>query len=424
MIEFQKNTLPNGVRIITAPLHETKAMTLQFLVGTGSRFERPDESGISHFLEHILFKGTEKYPSPLLLAETLDGIGAEFNAYTSEEYTGFYVNAEAKQFPLALDVLHEMLYRPTFKLEDVEREKGVILEERNMYLDTPQRHVWDVLKELLYGDSPLGRNIVGSPETIKAMTRETFTNYQRDSYTPDNLIISVAGNPNDIDWLASLTKTFSDKQGTKTRSFDAAPDAQSIPRVRVDNRRTDQTHMVLALRTFKQNDDRRFPLAVLSTILGGTMSSRLFNEVREKRGLAYYVRSAPDAYHDAGMFGIAAGVNNSQAKEALAVILSEVKRMKDEPVTEPELNRAKENFRGRMALQLEESSAMAGYLADQELYFGNLTQPEALLEKVNAVTAADVQAIANTFFVREHLNLAVVGPFKEEEFGTILQSAL
>ena len=424
MIEFQKNTLSNGVRVITAPLHETKAMTIQLLVGTGSRFERPEESGISHFLEHILFKGTEKYPSPLLLAETLDGIGAEFNAYTSEEYTGFYVNAEAKQFPLALDVLHEMLYHPTFKLEDVEREKGVILEERNMYLDTPQRHVWDVLKELLYGDSPLGRNIVGLPETIKAMTKETFTNYQSECYTPDNLIISVAGNPAGYDWLAEISKLMEGKQGSKVRNFESASDAQSIPRVRVDNRKTDQTHLVLAFRTFKQADERRFPLAVLSTILGGTMSSRLFNEVREKRGLAYYVRSTPDAYHDAGMFGISAGVNNAQAKEAVALILSELKRIKDEPVTEAELARAKENFRGRMALQLEESSALGGFLADQELYLGTQTQPEELVEKVSAVTAAQVQAIAKEFFVREHLNLALIGPFKEEEFSTILQAAL
>ncbi len=420
MIDFEKTTLDNGVRILAAPLHETKAMTLQFLVGTGSRNERKDENGISHFLEHILFKGTEKYPSPILLAETRDGIGAELSAFTSEEDTGFYVNAEATHFPLALDVLSQMFYHPTFKHEDVEREKGVILEERNMYLDLPQRHVWDVLRNLMYGNTALGRNIVGEPETVKAFNRDTFLNYQKDCYTPSNIIISIAGNPNDHDWVGELTKVFGKKAGAKARPFDAAAETQSSPQVRVTNRTTDQTHFVLAYRTFAQTDERRYHLGVLSAILGGTMSSRLFNEIREKRGLAYYVRSAADGYHDAGYFAISAGVNNKLAKEALTVTLAEIDRIKREPVTSAELTRAKENFRGRLALQLEESSAVGSYLAEQELYYGKQLQPEELIEKVTAVTAKEIQAIANEFFVTNRANLAAVGPFKETDFLPLL----
>ncbi len=424
MITFEKTTLPNGLRILTAPLHETKAMTLQFLVATGSRFERDDEGGISHFLEHILFKGTEKYPSPILLAEMLDGIGAEFNAFTSEEYTGFYVTAEAHQFPLALDILSEMFYAPIFKPEDVEREKGVILEERNMYRDLPQRHVWDLTRALLYGDTPLGRNIVGRPETIQRFDRTTFERYQADCYTPDQIIVSIAGNPNELDWIGGLKRVFEPKAGTKARQLLAAQDQQSAPAVSVEHRKTDQTHLVLSLRTFKETDERRFTLGVLSTILGGTMSSRLFNEIREKRGLAYYVRSSADAHHDAGSFAVSTGANNGNAKEAISVILAEVKKLKDEPVSKEELARAKENFRGKLALQLEESSAVGSFLAEQELYFGQQFQPEELIEKVNTVTARDIQDLAQKFFIREHLNLAAVGPFTDADFAPLLESVL
>jgi len=424
MIDYQKTVLPNGLRILTAPLHETKAMTLLFLVGPGSRYERDEENGISHFLEHILFKGTKKYPSPILLAETLDGIGAEFNAYTSEEYTGFYVTAEARQFPLALEILHDMFFHPIFKHEDVEREKGVILEERNMYLDMPQRHVWDVTRQLLYGDTPLGRNIVGKPETVKAFTKETFLGYQSDFYTPDNIIVSVAGNPEELQWLPALSDAFESKHGKQAREFLPASDTQTAPQVLVEHRETDQTHMVVSLRTFPQNDDRRFTLGLLSTILGGTMSSRLFNEIREKRGLAYYVRSSADAYHDAGMFGIATGANNAQAKEALTVILDEVKKLKDKPVLVEELKRAKENFRGRLALALEDSHSVSGYLAEQELYYGGVLQPEEAFEKVSKVTVKDIQALANDLFVREHLNTALIGPFKDADILPILEKAL
>ena len=424
MIDFKKTTLPNGLRFLSAPLHETKAMTLQFLVGTGSRFERDDEGGISHFLEHILFKGTEKYPSPILLAEMLDGIGAEFNAFTSEEYTGFYVTAEAKQFPLALDILSQMFYHPVFKHADVEREKGVILEERNMYLDLPQRHVWDLTRQLLYGDTPLGRNIVGSPDTIKSFDRTTFEKYQADCYTPDNIIVSIAGNPNDHDWLVELKKVFAGKSGERARKLLAAQDKQSKPAVSVEHRKTDQTHLIISLRTFSESDERRFTLGMLSTILGGTMSSRLFNEIREKRGLAYYVRSSSDAYHDAGSFAVSTGANNTNAKEAVKVILAELKKLKDVPVSKEELARAKENFRGKLALQLEESSAVGSFLAEQELYRGTQIQPEELIEKVNAVTTKDIQNLAQEFFVTEHLNLAAVGPFTNNDFAPLLDEAL
>lgn len=421
MLTFEKTVLPNKLRILTAPLHETKAMTLLFLVGTGSRYETRGVNGISHFLEHILFKGTKQYPSPLAIAETLDGIGAEFNAYTSEEYTGYYVQAEASHFDLALNVLHDMLWAPIFKKQDVEREKGVIVEEINMYRDLPQRHVWDLLKQTLYGDTPLGWNVAGSRETVTGFTRTTFQDYQAAFYTPDNVIAAVAGNPNEHDWLKELTGRLSAHTGAIARQFEGVIEHADGPKALVEHRPTDQTHLVLALPTFKKTDDRAPILLVANTILGGTMSSRLFTEIREQRGLAYYVRSSVDASHDTGFLALSAGVRNSSAKEAVTVMLAELKKIAAQPVTAQELERAKENFRGRMALQLEDSSALAGYLAEQELYWGTQFQPEELVEKVQVVTTSQIHELMSELFTPAKLHLAAIGPFTNQDFLSLLK---
>ncbi len=422
MIHADKTVLPNGLRLLTAPQHETKAVTLLFLVGTGSRFETPALNGISHFLEHILFKGTKKYPSPLLLSEALDGIGANFNAYTSQEYTGFYIQAEASHFPLLADVLHEMFYHPRYAADDVEREKGVIVEEINMYRDLPQRHVGDLLFELMYGaHTPMGRNIAGTKQTVTAFTNQTFADYKDQFYTPDNIIVSVSGNPMKQDWTKTLTGLLGGKAGTRARGFEAAEQVQAAPRALVERRDTDQTHLVLGLPMLKETDERLPILSMLNTILGGSMSSRLFSEIREQRGLAYYVRSGEETFHDTGLLGIATGVRNAEAKEAVSLILKELARLKHEPVTPAELSKAKEHFKGKLALGLEGSSEIGSFIAQQELYHGKLVQPETMVEKVEQVTAAQIQELANEFFVRSNLNLAAVGPFAESDFLPTLE---
>lgn len=424
MIEFQKTLLSNGLRVLTSAQHETKAMTLLVFVGTGSRFETPEINGISHFLEHILFKGTEKYPSPLALAEILDGIGANFNAYTSQEYTGFYVQAEASHFPLALEVLYEMFYRPRYAHEDIEREKGVIVEEINMYRDLPQRHVGDLIFELMYGTTPMGRNIAGTAETVRSFSKETFEAYQQAFYTPDNMIVSVAGHPQHFEWLKGIEQCFGSHTGARARNFEPAQFAQHQSRVLVEQRQTDQTHLVLAVPGLKETDPRWAQVSVLNTILGGSMSSRLFTEIREQRGLAYYVRSSHDTFHDTGVFGISSGIRNAEVKTALGVILAELKKLKLEQVTEKELKRAKENFAGRLALGLEGSSETSSYLAQRELYEGTIIQPEELAEQINAVTRAQVQSMAQHLFNSNTLNLAAIGPFKEDELLPVLNGSL
>lgn len=418
-----RTVLPNGVRLLLAPQHETKAMTLLFLVGTGSRFERAEQNGISHFLEHILFKGTDKYPQPEELAAALDGVGADFNAYTSEEYTGYYIHAAAEHFPLALEILHEMFYHPRYAIEDIEREKGVIVEEINMYHDLPQRHVFDELKSLMYGDTPMGRNIAGTPDRVRSFDKSTFVNYQSAWYTPDNIIVSVAGNPQDFDWESMLSERFSEKSGAKAGTYEPIVVSYDAPRVKIDHRPTDQTHLALALPTIAESDDLLPVQTVLSTILGGTMSSRLFSEIREKRGLAYYVRSGADAYHDTGSLIVSTGVRNAQAKEAISVILDQLDRLRREPIADAELRKAKEHFRGKMALQLEGSTEMASINAQQELYYGRQFTAEQLVAQVAAVTTADVQQFASRYFTREQLSLSAVGPFDPSDFLPILEKA-
>ena len=422
MIPVEQHTYDNGFRVLTTVQHETKAVTALFLVGTGSRFETPELNGISHFLEHILFKGTKKYPSPLLLSEALDGIGANFNAYTSQEYTGFYIQAESTHFSLITDVLHEMFYLPRYAPEDIEREKGVIVEEINMYHDLPQRHVGDVLFELMFQKAtPMGRNIAGTKETVTQFTKQTFEDYQAQFYTPDNIIVSVAGNPEGSKWTHTLKDLLGSKRGKRARGFEAVVSTQQAPQVLIEKRPTDQTHLMLGIPMLKETDERMPILTVLNTILGGSMSSRLFSEIREQRGLAYYVRSGEETFHDTGLLGVATGVRNDQAKEALKLILIELKKFRDEQVTPAELTKAKEHFRGKMALGLEGSSEISSYVAQQQLYHGRTIQPEELVERVSAVTAEQVQALAQEFFLTEKLNLAAVGPFSNTDFQPILE---
>ena len=423
MLNVGKQTLSNGIRLLTVPQHESQAMTLLFLVGAGSRYEDQRLNGISHFLEHILFKGTKSFPSPQALSEVLDGIGADFNAYTSEEYTGFYIHAAAQHFPLAVQVLTEMFYQPRYTADDIEREKGVIVEEINMYHDLPQRHVFDVLKHLMYGDTALGRNIAGTKETVHAFTGQDFFEYQQAFYTPDNIIVAAAGNPLGHSWQEVLTEAFSGEHGQKARTYAPANFEQTGPRARIERRPTDQTHIALALPTIKETDERREVQLVLNSILGGSMSSRLFNEIREKRGLAYYVHSGDDTYHDVGSLIVSTGVRNANAKEAVEVILAELDRLRKEPVAAAELQRAKDHYAGKLALRLEDSAEIAGVVARQELHYGRQFQPEELVALVNAVTTEQVQAFANEFFRRETLNLAAVGPFDEGDFLSLLERA-
>lgn len=421
-IHFEKKTLPNGLRLIIAPMHETKAVTILILVGAGSRYEDARTNGVAHFLEHMFFKGTTQRPSTLDISKELDALGADYNAFTGEEYTGFYVRVAGEDFVQAFGIITDMLLNPLFLAEEIEREKGVIVEELNMYEDTPARAIHDAAKHLMFGDTPLGRNIGGRKATVTAFDRKDFLAFRKAYYQPDNLVVAIAGAGEARKWEAAVRERLGALSGTAQRKFVPAVTKQANPRVRLVNKKTDQAHLLFGFQGLPHHDDRRPIQATLLRILGGTMSSRLFIEVRERRGLAYYVKAESWEFRDSGALIGRAGVQVGKIKEAIAVMLDEFRRMAATPVAEEELDRAQKNIRGGLSLGLEDSMAIADYLAEQELFLGKIEQPEEKIARVAAVTIPQIQELAQALIARATLNLAVIGPYSSDgSFRTLVE---
>lgn len=431
MLDYQLSTFNNGLKLITAPLSNTRAVTVLFLIGVGSRFEEKSQNGISHFLEHMCLKGTEKRPTTLDISKTLDAVGASYNAFTGEEHTGFYVRSSSEHFDLALDVLFDILYHSKFDIREIEKEKGVIAEEINLYQDTPPSYIVDVAKKLFYGEQPLGRPVAGEKEIIRKFTQKDLLAYRDNFFTPDNLIIAISGGPstslgtgkNTSNWQEKIHQFFDKITTKKQGDYSRVKERQTKPAMFIHQKKTDQAHLILGFRTIPRTDDRHPTLKVLNNLLGETMSSRLFTEVREKRGLAYYISSEEADFQDTGVFGALAGVDISRAEEAVKVILDEFAKIKTKPIDEDELHRAKENLKGRLYLGLEESFAVAEFLAEQQLFWGEIEDPDELVAKYQKVTASDIQKFAQEFFIPKNLNLAMIGPFKDKnKFKKILSS--
>lgn len=418
MIDFTKHTLPGGLTFIEAPLHDTEAVTILALVGVGSRYEKKAVSGISHFLEHLFFKGTKKRPSTLKLSKELDAMGARYNAFTGEEATGFYIQTAAKKFAKAWDILSDMLLNPLIPEGEVERERGVILEEMNLYYDTPQSYISDIAKRTIFGDTPLGRDVIGTRETIKSISRSDIVAYRNANYTSANMMVAVAGAPHARgDWRKAVEGALGRADVALVPSFDALNPHWRGPAVSITHKATDQTHMVLNVRTFPVSDPRFYALKLLSGILGGQMSSRLFIKIRERRGLAYYVSSEVDNFHDTGLFSISAGLRTSNVAEALKVMRREMTNMQTRPVTKEELRRVKDNLTGKMALSLEGSFAVAHYLAEEAFYRKDILQPEEMLERFQSVSASDILKLAEEIFRPEAVHVSMIGPLSEKDKG-------
>lgn len=421
MINFQKTTLKNGLRIITAPMKETKAVTVLFLVGVGSRYEDKRLNGISHFLEHMFFKGTKKRPSTLDISKELDGIGAGYNAFTSDEETGFYVRAAAEHFDIALDILSDMLFSSKFAAEEIEREKGVILEEINMYKDTPQRYIFDLAKLLFFGNNSLGRSTAGEKTTVSKFIHNDFINYHDKFYNPNNMVVVVAGALNHFDWRKEIERKFAKIAKSEKSSYQKIQVQQNTPQISAHHKKTDQAYLAIGFHTFSRTDKRRPILQVLNNLLGETMSSRLFTEVRERRGLAYYIGSDTWDFMDNGAILAYAGVDLKRTNEAIKVILQEFERFKNHQVSAEDLKKAKENLKGRMYLGLEDSMSVAQFLANEEMFWPTIDQPEEIIEKIMKVQARDVQKLAEELFVASKLNFAIIGPYeKEEKFKNLI----
>ncbi|KKQ21564.1 MAG: hypothetical protein A3G45_01350 [Candidatus Staskawiczbacteria bacterium RIFCSPLOWO2_12_FULL_37_15] len=418
---YKKTTLKNGLRVITIPIKNTKSVTVSILVGTGSKYEKKDISGISHFLEHMFFKGTKKRPNTLKISETLDRIGGEYNAFTSKEITGFWAKVDKKNTDIALDWISDMFLNSKFEEEEIQREKGVIVEELNMYLDTPTAYVSELFEDLLYKDQPAGWRIVGEKENILSFNREKILDYFKNHYSTKNTVVCIAGDVNVKQIQGKINKYFGKVKTSHLPEKVPTKEEQSNPEVLVHYKKTDQTHFCLGVRTYNMFDSRRYALGLMAIILGGNMSSRLFISVRERNGLAYYVHTSVDATTDTGYLVTQAGIKNDSLEKAVELVLSEYKDLRDKKITAKELKKAKDYLRGTMALSLDATDAQASFFAMQEVTEQNILTPEEKLKIIDKVTVSDINKIAKDIFSPEKLNLAVIGPIEEKESDKLKQ---
>jgi predicted Zn-dependent peptidase len=412
MAAYERQTLSNGLRVLTAPMPEAQSVSCFVMLAAGSRYETRETNGIAHFAEHMFFKGTERRPTARQLAGEVDAIGGEFNAFTSKEYTGYFVKCAAEHRDVALDVLVDMVRNSKFESSEIEREKGVIVEEMNMYFDTPRDFIDGVYEELVYGDHPLGWDIIGRKETVQGASRQTFLDYLGQWYKPSRMVVGIGGRTGE-GLLDRLHELFGGLEDAPTGSPAPAPPLPDGPRVRVHTKASDQAHICLGVRSRPIVDPDRYVLMVLSTILGGGMSSRLFTEVRERRGLAYYVFATNHSYTDTGSLYAQAGVDIERIDEAVSTVAAELRKIAAEAVPADELRKAKNFSKGRFVLQIESPHGLIMFGLRREVLEGRASEPEEVLAGVEAVTAEDVQRVAQELIDDQALRLAVIGPFDD-----------
>jgi len=421
IVTFHKTTLKNGLRVIVVPKKESFSVNLLILVGVGSNYETKDIMGISHFVEHMSFKGTKKRPRAIDLSSELDALGTEYNAFTSREFTGYYVSCLPDKIDKALDILSDMYLNPVFDEAEIEKEKGVIGEEINRASDTPSRRVQDIFSELVYGDSAYGWSTLGTKEILKKISRQDFLSYQKKFYHTENTVIAVAGNLEHQDVLKKIENFFSGALEGKGRPKAEIKEKQSGPELRLVYRKGEQTNIVLGFRTFGFSHKDYFTAEILAGILGGTMSSRLFQKVREEMGAAYSIGAYQTGFTNYGHLGIVGGIQSKQLKEVIRVILAEINILKSELVDEKEMDRVKDSLIGTTYLNLETPSSLAEFYGIQEVRGEPIITPEEFGKKIKEVSALDVKKLAKKIFVNNSMNLAILGPHKNtQEFVDIL----
>jgi len=410
---FKKITLKNGLRIIIVPQKGTQAVTSLVLVGTGSKYENKKTSGISHLLEHLLFKGTKKRPNQISISEPLDRVGGIYNAFTGEDYTGYYAKVDSRHLDLALDVISDIYLNSKLDFNEIKKEKRVVIEEINMYQDHPSSYVQILWTKLLYGDQPAGWHIAGTKESVLGISRKNLLDYMNTQYTADNTIVCIAGNVSVDIAVKKVNKYFSKARENKNIKKTPVIEKQFSPNVLIENRNTDQTHFCLGVRTYNIFHPDKYVLELLSLILGGMMSSRLFVEVREKLGLAYYIKTENSSDPDAGFLVCQAGVDNARVSLAVKAVLKEYEKLKKKKISLKELNKAKDHFKGKMALLFEASDAQASFYGTQDLLEKKILTPSQIYGKIDKVKVNDIQRVAKDIFKPENLNLALIGPSKD-----------
>ena len=414
MTAFAKTTLSNGLRVVTADMPAAKSVACFVMLAAGSRYETRETNGIAHFAEHMFFKGTEKRPTARQIAGEIDSIGGEFNAFTGKEYTGYYVKCAAEHRDVALDVLIDMIRHSKFDAEEIEREKGVIVEEMNMYYDTPRDYVDGVYDELLYGDQPLGWDIIGTKDTVRGATRDTFMSYLERWYRAPRMVAGIAGAVGG-DAVTRLEELLGDVAGGETGTPEPARWEQDAPSVKLHTKASDQAHIRIGVHSYPLGHPDRYALLLLATALGGGMSSRLFTEVRERRGLAYYIYGHNMGYTDTGTLFAQSGVDINRIDDAVSTVVREFGRIATEPLEPDELEKARNFAKGRLVLSLEDPKGMILFGLRDEVLEGRLREPDEVLAGFDAVSLEDVHRVAQDVIRDERLNLALIGPFEDAD---------
>ena len=425
----QLKKLSNGLNLLTVPMTGAKTTAILVMIATGSKYENKKNSGLSHFLEHMFFKGTDKRPDTLTITSVLDRVGGEYNAFTSKEYTGYWIKVAKQETKLALDVLSDMLLHSKFDNEEINREKGVIIEEVNMYLDNPMRRIEDVFEQCLYGNTPAGWDTIGTKENINSFKREDFVNYFKNQYKTSNSFVCIAGDiPTGANKL--INDFFSTWSTGQPKTKLPVKEKQSTPAIKIEYKKTDQAHLSLGVRTEAYGNSDEFIHKIIATALGGSMSARLFINLRERNGLCYYVRTGAETYSDSGYLATQAGVPVDKIEKAITIIIEEYKRLTTELMPEEEIKKIKQFITGRILLSLEGPDDIANWYGQQLVVRaqqpgGNkksLLTPTEFLAIVKKISAEDIRRVAKKIFNPKGLNLAVIGPYKNEaQFRKLLK---
>jgi len=426
-------TFENGFRVVFVDTKTFPTFTAMLLVGAGSRYETKENNGIAHFFEHMAFKGSKKYPNSLYLSSVVEGLGGIFNAFTTKDHTGYWIKAPISHFETVIDVLADMIQSPLLLEEEIEREKGVIIEEINMYEDQPQYKVWELFEEMIYKDNPLGYPITGYKETVIKFTRQTFLDYMKNLYKPSNVILVVAGglsknknekikNKNNNEklkiYLDIIQKKFSSwiDDGQKV-SFLDFNDSKNSPQILIKTKKTEQAHLILGYRGLNYTHPKRYVQSVLMTILGGGMSSRLFYQVRERRGLCYYIHSGSEPFSDTGYVYSRAGltVDAKKINEAIKVIIDEHQKIAIGKLKDEEIKKAKEMIKGQLILSMEDSHNLASFIGRKLIFEGKIVEPEEIIKKIDLITKKEIINLAKKLFIKEKLNLTLLSPIIEDK---------
>jgi predicted Zn-dependent peptidase len=414
-LNFERTTLSNGVRVVTSRMDHVRSASLIITFATGARHEPDDHAGVSHFLEHMVFKGTADRPDPITITREIEEVGGILNAGTSRENTNYWVKVPAVHLETAFNVLADMLLNSTFRQEELEKERWVIFEEIHGIHDTPDDYIHDVIDDLVWDGNPVGRPIIGTEDTIGIMTRDDIISYMNRNYHPNRLVISAAGDVDHDEVVRMTERTFGQMPAGSPADIQPCTVTQSAPKLRIMERQTEEAHICLGLPAISYKDDRRQIQDTIDAILSSGMSSRLFEEIRERRGLAYAVFSYFRGYQDVGQGVVYAGTDPEKVDEAITAVIRELWKLREDPVPEEELARTKQLRKGRISMGLEDSRAVAGWIGSQELHFDEILTPDEVMDEIDQVTSAQVQELAGELLTPERLSLAVIGPFPDEE---------